>query len=219
MIKHLLHNAKVKLLQNSSSNMISLCDTFLSLIDVLEQLLLDNCSNIPSLYELKNTETVRRFRNRLLEEERHELAMNISTKCGLDSQTVWASWGLTELRCGNYKEARNKFEKCMKPIQDKQASISSAQLKILADTVSYLENTPPVRKLTTQTLGPLLNVRSLIAEPQLAPNSNNSNLDDIHFNECIFYLDTYGNYAMVASFYQKHGYIEKAFQYIYENVI
>lgn len=65
MIKHLLHNAKVKLLQNSSTNIISLCDTYLSLIDVLEQLLLANCAYIPSLYELRNTESVRRIRNRL----------------------------------------------------------------------------------------------------------------------------------------------------------
>ena len=151
MIKHLLHNAKVKLLQNSSSNMISLCDTYLSLIDVLEQLLLNNCDNLPSLYELKNTETVRRFRNRLLEEERHELAMNISTKCGLDSQTVWASWGLSELRRGNYKEARNKYEKCMKQITDKMMSVGGAQVKILNDTISYLENSPPFKKNNTNT--------------------------------------------------------------------
>ena len=117
MIKHLLHNAKIKLLQNSTStNIISLCDTYLSLIDILEQLLLANCSHIPSLYELRNTESARRIRNRLLEEERHELAMNMSTKCGLDTQTVWASWGMLELRRGNYSEARSKFDKCLKGI-------------------------------------------------------------------------------------------------------
>ena len=147
MIKHLLHNAKVKLLQNSSSNIISLCDTYLSLIDILEQLLLANCSNIPSLYELRNTESVRRIRNRLLEEERHELAMNLSTKCGLDTQTVWASWGLIELRRGNYKEARNKFEKCLKSVADKNVSVGQAQIKILNDVVSYLENAPPIRMI------------------------------------------------------------------------
>ena len=215
MIKHLLHNAKVKLLQNSSSNMISLCDTYLSLIDVLEQLLLDNCTNIPSLYELKNTETVRRFRNRLLEEERNELAMNLSTKCGLDSATVWAAWGLAELKRGNFKEARNKFEKCMKPIQEKMSTIGAAQLKILNDTINYLENAP--RKLGTQSLlNQLQNIRALIAEPKNLSSENN--MDDVQFNECIYYLETYGNYSMVVSFYQRHGFLEKAFQFIIESV-
>ncbi len=147
MIKNLLQNAKVKLLVNSSTNMISLCDTYLSLIDVLEQLLLANCSVIPSLNELRNTESARRVRNRLLEEERHDLAMNMSTKCGLDTQTVWASWGLIELRRGNYQEARTKFEKCLKPLNDKQSSLSQAQSKILNDIVCFFENAPPIKMI------------------------------------------------------------------------
>ena len=110
------------MLQNSSTNYISLCDTYLSLMDILEQLLLANCSKIPSLNELRNVESCRRIRNRLLEEERHELAMNLSTKCGLDTQTVWASWGLLELRRGNYREARDKFSKCLKPVSDKSST-------------------------------------------------------------------------------------------------
>ena len=145
MIKYLLCNAKVKLLQNSTTNIISLCDTYLSLIDILEQLLLANCSCLPSFNDLRNTESCRRIRNRLLEEERHELAMNLSTKCGLDSQTVWASWGLTELRRGNYKEARSKFDKCLKVSSDKSQSVHQSQVKILNDIISFFENAPPIR--------------------------------------------------------------------------
>jgi hypothetical protein len=108
-----------------------------------------NCSNIPSLNELRNTESARRVRNRLLEEERHELAMNLSTKCGLDTQTVWASWGMIELRRGQYKEARTKFDKCLKQQAADKANVSigSTQLKILNDIIACLENTPPIRML------------------------------------------------------------------------
>lgn len=149
MCKYLLHNAKVKLLQNSStSSIISMCDSYLSLVDVVEQLLMANCAHIPSLNELRNTESARRVRNRLLEEERYELAMNLSTKCGLDTQTVWASWGLVELRRGQYKEARTKFEKCLKQHADKSSStISPTQLKILNDVIACLENAPPIKIL------------------------------------------------------------------------
>lgn len=149
MCKYLLQNAKVKMLQNAStSNVISLCDSYLSLVDVVEQLLLANCSQIPSLNELRNTESARRVRNRLLEEERYDLAMNLSTKCALDTQTVWASWGIVELRRGQYKEARTKFDKCLKPQSDKySSSISPTQLKILNDIVACLENSPPIRML------------------------------------------------------------------------
>lgn len=125
-----------------------MCDSYLSLVDVVEQLLMANCSHIPSLNELRNTESARRVRNRLLEEERYELAMNLSTKCGLDTQTVWASWGLIELRRGQYKEARTKFEKCLKQQSNKStASITPTQLKMLNDVISCLENAPPIRML------------------------------------------------------------------------
>jgi len=213
MIKYLLHNAKVKLLQNSSSNYISLCDTYLSLIDVLEQLLLANCFMIPSLYELRNTESCRRIRYRLLEEERHELAMNLSTKCGLDTQAVWASWGLIELRRGNYNEARDKFAKCLKA--DKNSSQN--QLQVLNDLVGYLENAAPIRAQGPQTLlAPLRSVESLLAEPKLYVSEDM--MDDMQLNESIFYLETYGNHALIISFYQRHGYLKRAINYILDSV-
>lgn len=220
MIKNLLNNAKMRLLQNSSTNIISLCDTYLSLIDVLEQLLLANCSLVPSLNELRNTESVRRIRNRLLEEERHELAMNLSTKCGLDTQTVWASWGMIELRRGNYKEARNKFEKCMRPVSDKQASISSqAQVKILSDIINYFENAPSVLMMGPQALlNPLRSVESLLAEPKFF-SIGDMNLDEYQLRECIYYIETYGNHAHMVSFFQSHNQIENAFQYLIDKVI
>lgn len=157
MIKHLLQNAKVKLLQNSSSNIISLCDSYLSLIDILQQLLLANCSIIPSLNELMNNESVRKIRNRLLEEERYELAMNLSTKCGLDTQTVWASWGLVELKRSNYKEARNKFEKCLKPVSDKHILNNTTNLKILNDILNFFETTPPIRMIKVKKIASRVN--------------------------------------------------------------
>jgi zinc finger FYVE domain-containing protein 26 len=216
MIKYLLHNAKVKLLQNSSSNYISLCDTYLSLIDVLEKLLLANCSLVPSLHELRNTESCRRIRNRLLEEERHELAMDLSTKCGLDTQTVWASWGLIELRRGNYAEARDKFAKCLKPVADKNSS--QGQFQILNDVIGYLENAAPIRMQGPQTLlAPLRSVESLLVEPKLYFNGENM-MDDMQLNESIFYLETYGNHALMTAFYQRHGYLTRALGYILDSV-
>ena len=35
----------------------------------------------------------------------------------------------------------------------------------------------------------------------------------------MYYLETYGNYSLILSFYQRHGYIEKALQYLVEKVI
>lgn len=138
--------------------------------------------------------------------------MNLSTKCGLDTQTVWASWGLIELRRGNYKDARTKFSKCLKPVLDKNSSIG--QFQILNDLIGYLENASPIKIQGPQTLlAPLRSVEALLAEPKLYSSSENM-MDDIQMTESIYYLETYGNHALIISFYQRHGLISKALQYV-----
>ena len=56
----------------------------------------------------------RGLRDKLIEEDRLDLAMNISTKCGIDPSAVWSAWGMAKLRAGNYLGAREKFSKCLK---------------------------------------------------------------------------------------------------------
>ena len=43
-------------------------------------------------------------------------------------------------------------------------------------------------------------------------------MDDLQMNESIFYLETYGNHALLVAFYQRNGYLTKGIQYIIENV-
>ena len=43
-------------------------------------------------------------------------------------------------------------------------------------------------------------------------------MDDIQLKEVLFYLESYGNHMLMVSFYQRHGYLQKALQYILENV-
>lgn len=56
----------------------------------------------------------RPLRDRLVEEERWQLAIEMSTKCGLDSGSVWAAWGLALLRSGNWQSARDKLSRILK---------------------------------------------------------------------------------------------------------
>lgn len=57
---------------------------------------------------------IRRLRDKLMEDERPELAMEISTRFGLETTAIWSAWGLTCLRKGDYKAARDKFSKFLK---------------------------------------------------------------------------------------------------------
>lgn len=50
----------------------------------------------------------------MIEDERLPLAMEVSTKCGLDTSGVWAAWGMACLQCADYAGAREKFNRCLK---------------------------------------------------------------------------------------------------------
>lgn len=56
----------------------------------------------------------RRFRDRLIESENLSLAMEVTTKCGLDPSAVWGAWGFAYLQAGMYPEARQNFSKVLK---------------------------------------------------------------------------------------------------------
>ena len=57
---------------------------------------------------------VRRLRDRFIEAERLPLAIEVSTKCGLDPSGVWAAAGFAHLQAGDFATAREKFARCMK---------------------------------------------------------------------------------------------------------
>lgn len=56
----------------------------------------------------------RRMRDKLIQVERLHLAVEVSTKCGLDPAGVWAAWGMNCLINGDFPQAREKFNRCLK---------------------------------------------------------------------------------------------------------
>ncbi|CAF1082231.1 unnamed protein product, partial [Didymodactylos carnosus] len=164
MIKNLLFAAKMKLMTGNTNlfttnhTLLSSCDTYINLIDILNRLNTANC-DLPTLNDLLQQETLRRIRNKLLDDERYQLAMDISTRCNLDSYTIWVQWGMACLYIGLFSEARKKFEKCLKKKQtfssnggdtsnqqqytkrniSASTNTKSQQEKILNDIVNYLE--------------------------------------------------------------------------------
>lgn len=81
-------------------------------MDLLRLLVSSRWSRIPSIQELTKPDLARRVRDRLIEDDRFGLAMEVSTKCQLDTSAVWAAWGMGALKSGNFISARNKFWHC-----------------------------------------------------------------------------------------------------------
>ena len=65
--------------------------------------------NILILVNIRVYAIFRRLRDWLIAEERWNVAMEISTKCGLDSAGVWSTWGLSCLRVSDYRNARTSL--------------------------------------------------------------------------------------------------------------
>ena len=71
---------------------------------------------IPSLPQISAAEETRYLRDSLIRYSYWNLALDISTKCMLDTHSVWVSWGLSCLKDGHYDAAREKLKHCLQPI-------------------------------------------------------------------------------------------------------
>ncbi|KAL2720586.1 hypothetical protein V1478_010162 [Vespula squamosa] len=118
MIKSLLVAAKVKCAKLGFNTGLAHCDRFLSQIDLITTLIHSDClSLIPS--DNMDEHALRKLRDLLTEKEQWTLALDVSTKSGLDTQGVWAAWGKACLKVGYFEQARDKFIHCLdKVIQD-----------------------------------------------------------------------------------------------------
>lgn len=103
-IKNLLFTAKMKLMTvilndeqlGEQQKLIASCDMYNNLVDILSRLNMANCS-LPALNDLLQQDTLRKIRNQLLDDERYQLAMDVSTRCNLDTQSIWFQWGMGKL--------------------------------------------------------------------------------------------------------------------------
>ncbi|KAF5271758.1 hypothetical protein FQA39_LY08081 [Lamprigera yunnana] len=96
----------------------SLADRILSQADLLGLLAERDCLHLipSSSFTASNncyidSSTLRRLRDKLLELEQWNLALEVSTKAGLDNSGVFAAWGKSYLRAGSLQKAREKFQR------------------------------------------------------------------------------------------------------------
>jgi len=94
----------------------------------LQQLLLSSVE-LPvslTLSSFSDVHQCRLLRDRLIELDHVALAIEVATKTGIESEPVWAHWGLTMLTIGRYHEAKEKLQHCLVDATVAMASSSSA---------------------------------------------------------------------------------------------
>ncbi|XP_012286916.1 zinc finger FYVE domain-containing protein 26 isoform X2 [Orussus abietinus] len=112
MIKSLLVAAKVKCAKLGLNAGLAHCDRFLSQVDLITTLVQLDCLALLPSGDL-DEHALRRLRDLLTEKEQWTLALDVSTKSGLETQGVWAAWGKSCLKVGLFSQAREKFMHCL----------------------------------------------------------------------------------------------------------
>ncbi|XP_076234454.1 zinc finger FYVE-type containing 26 spastizin [Calliopsis andreniformis] len=120
MIRSLLIAAKVKCAKLGLNTGLVHCDRFLSQVDLIASLVQSDCLHLIPSDNLKE-HTLRKLRDLLIEKEQWTLALDVSTKAGLDTQGVWATWGKACLKMGYFDQARDKFFHCLDKIQNEDS--------------------------------------------------------------------------------------------------
>eukprot|EP01105_Mastigella_eilhardi_P000723 TRINITY_DN1087_c0_g1_i19.p2 TRINITY_DN1087_c0_g1~~TRINITY_DN1087_c0_g1_i19.p2 ORF type:complete len:712 (+),score=181.94 TRINITY_DN1087_c0_g1_i19:3005-5140(+) len=105
-----------------ASKGIALCDNFLSLSEVFAMLLLNRCCFNFSLQDLIEPDKARQLRDKLIASDRLKLAIDVASRCGVSAGKASARMGLSLLRLGRYKEAREKFSSCLVSAAARDAS-------------------------------------------------------------------------------------------------
>lgn len=140
-IRRLLYNAKLKFLDCGAMSKIGLCDAYLSHAELLRVLLSSRVEYLLSITDLIQPGKARRLRDRLIEDDKMDLALQVALKCNLDTFDVWSSWGRAKLSLGQYEDARTKFERCLQQVGQNGAN-DPRQGRALNAIVSILEAPP-----------------------------------------------------------------------------
>lgn len=214
-MKQLLFSAKLMFVKVGRSQDLALCDSYISKVDVLKILVKANYKYVPSLDDILETSAVTRLRNQLLEAEYYQLAVEVSTKSGLDPGGVWQAWGMALLKAGFLSAAREKFARCLKPPVDRN-QLSQGPL-LLQEVVQHLETTVRPTQATSfgeDILAPLRELEEALNDVGPVDRTESQTQSSNLHQECLYYLNTYGTHMALISFYMRHDCVTEALTYL-----
>ncbi|XP_051504260.1 zinc finger FYVE domain-containing protein 26 isoform X2 [Myxocyprinus asiaticus] len=215
-MRQLLFSAKLMFVNAGCTQEQALCDSYISKVDVLKILVSANYKYIPSLDDIQETAAVTRLRNQLLEAEHYQLAVEVSTKSGLDPSGVWQAWGVVSLKAGLLSVAREKFVRCLKAPVDRNQLNHGARL--LQEIVQHLESTvKPTLSMTVNEdiLASLCELEDALSDSAPLDAAESKVQQSGYYQECLFYLLTYGTHLSLISFYLRHDCLRDALTHLH----
>ncbi|XP_031436154.1 zinc finger FYVE domain-containing protein 26 isoform X2 [Clupea harengus] len=217
-MRQLLFSAKVMFVKTGQSQDLALCDSYISKVDVLTILVTANYKYIPSLDDILEAASVSRLRNQLLEAEYYQLAVEVSTKSGLDPSGVWHAWGMACLKAGFLSRAREKFARYLKPPVDRGQHTHGPRL--LQEILQHLEANirptaiPMLQRPEEDILASLWELEEALAEPHPLERPEGHVQNCRNYQESLHYLQAYGTHLALVSFYMRHDGMKEALSHL-----
>uniref|UniRef100_A0A3B4V2U8 Zinc finger FYVE domain-containing protein 26 n=1 Tax=Seriola dumerili TaxID=41447 RepID=A0A3B4V2U8_SERDU len=212
-MRRLLFSAKLMFVKVGRNQDLALCD-YISKVDVLKILVTANYKYIPSLDDILETSAVTRLRNQLLEAEHYQLAVEVSTKSGLDPGGVWQAWGMASLKGGNLSGAREKFSRCLKaPVDRNQLNLGPL---LLQEIVQHLETAvrPTLTSYGEDILASLRELEDALSDAGPVERPEGQTQSGRLHQECLYYLNTYGTHLALICFHVRHDCMTEALTYL-----
>ncbi|KAG0719139.1 Zinc finger FYVE domain-containing protein 26 [Chionoecetes opilio] len=168
MIQTLLASAKVRFGNTGEHQGIGLCEYYTQWVDLLSLILKSNCGHIMPHEALENMQIIgdlhqksllregemqlvldrrlkqeflymRRLRDMLVKRQLWGLALDVSTKVGLEANGVWGAWAMASLKAGDFQGARERFSRVLERPSDKNRPCKPS---LLSEVIKYLESNP-----------------------------------------------------------------------------
>ncbi|KAK1299465.1 hypothetical protein QJS10_CPB14g00980 [Acorus calamus] len=117
------------------SELLSQSDIWLGRAELLQSLL--GSGIVASLDDIADKESSARLRDRLIEDERYDMAIYTCKKCKIDSFPVWNAWGHALIRVEHYAQARVKFKQAFQLYKGDPTPV-------ILEIINELEGSPPV---------------------------------------------------------------------------
>ncbi|OQR75857.1 hypothetical protein BIW11_08153, partial [Tropilaelaps mercedesae] len=224
MLQALLIKARFNLLKTNKQASLEWCDSYLQTLDLLKLLVKDNCQSLipKELLQQKNSENKdwrnvhRKLRDKLLDAERFQLALEVSTKCNLQTNVVLATWGISMIKAGDWSLARDKLIYCLRrPLNMNNAKTESPLLK---DILAVLQNSTYVGLTRAAAVFcPLANLKNIKANGiQYQASQGTDHLVTIS-TESWFYLENFACHSTIISYLTRKGQLNRALMYCFDN--
>jgi len=204
-MNRLIFQAKLYFSSNETQdrNKETLCDSYLSDIELLQQLQRARVGSRFSLIELTDKNKVRYLRDKLIEEKAYDTALYVCSRYSLDRESVWAGWGIAALQQGDLQTARDKLRHIMMSPKTTRQGIDMI-LKTVVNALGFLpgERRWSISKSMSEKSPEKKRSFSRPETPQRTSVIVDTRPDekDPKFQECIYYLEEFGTPMMMAKF-------------------